>query len=330
MNQENTKGIVLMVVNALSLAALYATMKTVTISLSSNQAVFFYKFSVFIFVLPWVFYKDGLKAIKTPNLKLHFYRSIFSTTGSLTLMHALNYLKLIDITVLTHLEQMLWLIIGALFFHEELNIYKIMAIVFGFCGGFLIVRPELVHNLFSGDNIGIPEFNKAYIYIAATIICWSVNSTLVKVLGYRKASNKAQLFYVMFFASLFSYMVAFVEWHSVILLDFNIYLPIKIYSPFCVTIKLWQIGAIAAAALFYLIHNVAFFNAMRHGEMTVIAPFVYFKLIFAGLLGYLFFAEVPKMTVSYLGYLLIVSAGILLVCNQYKKHKKAKKELLEE
>ena len=321
MNQGNVKGIVLMIINALSLAMLYATMKAITISLSSNQGVFFYKFSVFIFVLPWIFYKDGMKAIKTPNLKLHFYRSIFSTAGSLTLMYALNYLKLIDITVLTHLEQMLWLIIGALFFHEQLNIYKVIAIMLGFCGGFLIIRPELIHNLVAGDEINISEFNKAYIYIAATIICWSINSTLVKVLGHRKASNKAQLFYVMFFASLFSYIVAFVKWHAVNLFGYRIYLPVSLCSPFCITMELWQIVAIAAAALFYLIHNIAFFNAMKYGEMTVIAPFVYFKLIFAGLLGYLFFAEVPKMTASYFGYALIVSAGILLIWNQYKQQK---------
>ncbi|WHQ46501.1 MAG: DMT family transporter [Candidatus Midichloria sp.] len=322
MSYQNAKGIGLMIINALSLAVLYAIMKMVTVSLNSNQAVFFYKFSVFLFILPWIFYKDGIKSIQTPNLKMHFYRSIFSTTGSLTLMHSLNYLKLIDITVLTHLEQMLWLIIGTLFFNEKLNSYKVGAILFGFAGGFLIVRPELIHHIFFGNQIKIPEFNKAYIFIAITILCWSINSTLVKVLGHRKASNKAQLFYVMLFASLFSYIVAFVDWHLVNFLGYIIYVPGQFYSPLCLEIETWQIAGIAASALFYLIHNVAFFNAMKYGEMTVIAPFVYFKLVFVGILGYLIFNEVPKMAISYFGYSFIVIAGMLLIWSQYKQHKK--------
>lgn len=330
MSHQNAKGIGLMVINALSLAVLYAVMKVVTVSLNSNQAVFFYKFSVFLFVLPWIFYKDGIKAIQTPNLKLHFYRSIFSTTGSLTLMHSLNYLKLIDITVLTHLEQMLWLIIGTLFFHEKLNYYKVAAILFGFAGGFLIVRPELIHNIFFGNQIEIPEFNQAYIFIAITILCWSINSTLVKVLGHRKASNKAQLFYVMLFASLFSYIVAFIDWNLIDYFGFIIYVPGQLHFPFCLGIETWQIIGIAASALFYLIHNVAFFNAMKYGEMTVIAPFVYFKLVFAGILGYIIFGEAPKMTISYIGYSFIVIAGLLLIWSQYQQHKKIKKAELQE
>ena len=313
-----------MIIAATSIATLYATMKYVTASLGSNQATFFYKLSVLVFLLPWIFYKDGIKAIYTPNLLLHFYRGIFSTAGSLTLMYSLKYLTLVDVTVLTQLEQMLWLVMGTVFFNEKLNRYKVLAIAIGFTGGLIVVEPEAIHNILFGDNMKIPEFNKAYFFVAATIVCWSINSFLIKVLGNRKATNRAQLFYIMSFASFFSYCVAFIEWDLTKLFMFNIYIPTGVKSVFDVHVTPSQIVGIAIAAVCYLIHSVAFFNALKYGEMTVIAPFVYFKLIFAGTLGYLLFNETPKMTLSYLGYILVVSAGCLLITSQYRAHRKAK------
>jgi len=329
MHTQNLKGIILMIAAATSIAALYTSMKFVTISVNSNQAVFFYKLTVLIFLLPWIFYKDGIKAIYTPNFALHFYRSIFSTAGSLTLMYALKSLRLIDVTILTQLEQMLWLVMGAFFFNEKLNLAKILAIIIGLTGGLIIIKPELIHNTLFADKIDIPEFNTAYIFIAATIACWSINSFLIKVLGNKKATNRAQLFYVMSFASLFSYFVAFVDWDTTTFLNFEIYRPTGFNSIFNVHIQKQQIIGIAVASICYLSHSVFFFNALRYGEMTVIAPFVYFKLIFAGILGYILFNETPKMTISYLGYALIIFAGLLLITSQYKAHKKAQKLALE-
>jgi len=325
--KKNLQGIFLMVIASTSIATLYTSMKFVTIDLNSNQATFFYKLAVFIFMLPWVFYKDGIKAIYTPNFTLHFFRGIFSTAGSLTLMYSLKFTRLLDVTILTQLEQMLWLLIGAVFFNETLNVHKVLALVLGFAGGLIIVQPELVHNIIFGDQMKIPEFNNAYFFIAATIACWSINSSLIKLLGNRQATNKAQLFYSMFFASILSYCVAFIEWNMSYFVGVPILLPAGFIPVTDISLKLPQLIAISIAALSYLIHSITFFNALKYGEMTVIGPFVYFKLIFVGILGYILFGEAPTMILSYMGYALIISAGLVQIISQYRAHKRAKKEL---
>jgi len=325
--KRNLQGIFLMLIASTSIATLYTSMKFVTINLNSNQATFFYKLAVFLFMLPWVFYKDGIKAIYTPNFALHFYRSIFSTAGSLTLMYSLKFIHLLDVTILTQLEQMIWLLIGAMFFNEKLNVYKILALAFGFGGGLIIVQPELVHNMIFGDHMAIPDFNKAYFFIAATIVCWSINSSLIKILGNRQATNKAQLFYVMFFASIFSYCVAFIDWNHSSFIGIPILIPANFISMSNISLDLSQLIGISIAALAYLIHSVTFFNALKYGEMTVIGPFVYFKLIFVGILAYVIFGESPRMTLSYMGYALVIAAGLVQIISQYRAHKRAKKEL---
>jgi drug/metabolite transporter (DMT)-like permease len=329
MKIDNIKGMIFMVINALSLAALYATMKFVTSGMSSNQAVFFYKIIILVCIIPWVFYKDGLSAIKTPNFKIHLCRSFFSVSGTLSFMYAIKSIKLVDITAMTHLEQVIWLAVGVIFFNESFTKAKLICIIIGFIGGFIIVKPELFQNLFSSDvQSEVLEFNTAfntaYIFVAITVACWTINSSLVKVLGYKKATNKAQLFYAIFFAALFAYLAGFIDWQASTIGSIQVFYPGGLISPFNVDVELWRFGFIALASLFYLIHNMCFFNALKYGEMTVIAPFVYFKLTFAGTLGYFFFGELPRLPISYLGYAMIIGSGIFSVISQYRHHQRLK------
>ncbi len=322
-NNVNIRAMLFMALNAISLASLYATMKFITGSVNSNQATFLYKFIILIFILPWIFYKDGINAIRTPNVKLHLLRSVFSAGGSLSMMYSLKFLKLLDVTALTHLEQMLWIVVGTVFFNERITTTKIVAVLLAFFGGFIIVKPEALHNLISQDKV-VAEFNKGYLFIFLTVALWVVNSSLVKLLGNRKATNKAQLFYVMLFASLFSYCVAFVEWkHFAVVSWFFIPYPGGFNAAFDANLGLKEIGLISIASLFYLIHSVAFFQGMK-GDMTSIAPLVYLKLVCSGSLGYIIWREVPKMAVSYVGYAMIITAGILVVIAEYRKQKQTK------
>ena len=91
---SNMLAMLFMAVNAVSLGSLYAVMKCITYSVNSNQATFLYKSIIFLFLLPWIFYKDGLSVIKTPNIKIHLLRSVFSAGGSLSMMYSLKFLNL--------------------------------------------------------------------------------------------------------------------------------------------------------------------------------------------------------------------------------------------
>jgi drug/metabolite transporter (DMT)-like permease len=57
--------------------------------------------------------------------------------------------------------------------------------------------------------------------------------------------------------------------------------------------------------------------AMRHGEMGVIAPFRYSALLYAVVLGYLIWDEVPD-GLTWLGIALLVSAGLSLIWSNRK------------
>ena len=128
---NNLYGIFFMVVNSFALATLYAINKQLLKELPSSQATFLYKLAVFIFLAPWVLRK-GFHAVKTPVLKLHILRAFLSISGSLCFAYGLKHTNVVNATALGYIEQVLWAIIGTLYFKEQMHGLKLFAILINF------------------------------------------------------------------------------------------------------------------------------------------------------------------------------------------------------
>ena len=57
--------------------------------------------------------------------------------------------------------------------------------------------------------------------------------------------------------------------------------------------------------------------AAKNAEVMVIAPFEYSSFIFVSILGYLFFNEIPGITI-YIGILFIIISGIYIIYREQK------------
>ena len=155
-----------MVLNSLTLSLIYILMKKLSVDLNSSQVVFFYKFCCLIIILPWVF-KDGIQILKTPQLKLHILRGLFSASGSLFFMHSLQYVKVVNATALSYLEQVLWAIIAILFFKEKFSLPKFLAIATSFIGSLAVIYPGLISSslpFIDFSKISIADYNKYYTF----------------------------------------------------------------------------------------------------------------------------------------------------------------------
>jgi drug/metabolite transporter (DMT)-like permease len=76
-----------------------------------------------------------------------------------------------------------------------------------------------------------------------------------------------------------------------------------------------QLGLLAAASALLSIGYYLLTVSMRAGEMSVVAPFRYSGLLFALVLGYLVWGDVPNALAS-VGIVLLVAAGIAVVHGQ--------------
>ncbi len=70
--------------------------------------------------------------------------------------------------------------------------------------------------------------------------------------------------------------------------------------------------ALLGAAIFATLGYGALTNAMRTGDVSVVTPFRYSRLIFALILGTVFFAETPD-TLTLIGAAMIVACGVALM-----------------
>jgi S-adenosylmethionine uptake transporter len=208
------------------------------------------------------------------------------------------------------LEQILLLIIGIFYFAEKATKTKIFVITISFTGAIIVMRPDLfdfTHSISKFTN----GFNVYYVFIFLAISFWALNSTVIKVLG-KTEKTKVQLFYVMLFSSILAFPVAFMHWEvltSVAGLDIKY--PNKFIALAELGFKIHHLKYILVLALCYLLHVVGHFKALKHAEISFVVPFEYTRLVFAGIFGYLMFGEVP-VYMSYVGYLLIISAGLIM------------------
>jgi drug/metabolite transporter (DMT)-like permease len=164
-------------------------------------------------------------------------------------------------------------------FKEVIHRGKIAMILLGFCGALFIIKP------------GMEDFNKYYFFIFLADFFWALNSTTIKLLGSTERT-KAQLFYVLFFSTLFAMPQGLYEWKPI-------------------DSALWKY--LILLALFYLIHYVAYFKAFKYAEMSLIMPFDYSRVLFTSVLASLVLGERAPDIYTILGYTCIIIGGVYAI-----------------
>lgn len=81
---------------------------------------------------------------------------------------------------------------------------------------------------------------------------------------------------------------------------------------------LFEFGLLALASVFLTGGYYFIINSMRHGEMTLIAPFRYSGLLFALVLGYLVWGEVPN-TLAWFGIALLIGSGLYVLISEKRR-----------
>ena len=267
-------GVLMMLINALSMSIFYMSNKLATQTIHPAQVAFLSKLFIFIGILPWCL-SNGTKGIRTKKLGAHMARGSFAIMGKLCFLMALSGLSPTDVAALSYVENILIAIVGFLYFKEKVNTTKIMA--FGLCiiAVFIIIKP-------SGFSI-----NKYYIFMFMALGFWALNNTIIKVLG-KTERTKTQLFYAMLFSLCISFPIALYEWQEV---------------------DISALKYVLISSVFHAVHTVAFFKAYKSADISTVMPIDYTRLFFTGILTYFVFGTIPD-TYSIIGYVLIVVAGL--------------------
>lgn len=203
-------------------------------------------------------------------------RSVAEVGAAYFIVTALLNMPLANVTAILQILPLTVTLGSALFFREAVGWRRMGAILIGFCGMLLIVRP------------GTEGFTIWSGYALMAVLCVTARD-----LSTRRMSAAVPSLLVTFSASLAVLVAAGL---ACLMID---------WAP--VTPRLG--GLVLAAALFIIGGYFFSVQVMRVGDVSFIAPFRYTGLIWALLLGWFFFGDWPE-PLTLLGAAVIVITGL--------------------
>ncbi len=286
---SRTKGICFLIFSAFSFAWMNAFVRLAG-DLPFIQKSFFRNFIALLVALIMLLKEhQPLRCDKKSGGAL-LLRAIMGTVGIFCNFYAIDHLPISDASMLNKMSPFFSVLLAWLLLKEQIHWKQVCIILGAFLGSLLIIKPTFSNTSLFASCIGLlGGIGAGFAY------------TMVRYLGTRHIPKA----WIIFLFSAFSCLVA-LPW-----LLFH-------YEPMNGKQFFTLIGAgLAAAAGQFGITNAYFYAAPKD-----ISVYDYTQIIFAALLGFFLFHQIPD-GYSILGYCIIISMAVLM----FLYHKKEKKHI---
>ena len=269
----STRGILWMIFATANYAATYAVVRHLSSDFSIFQLVFFRSVLGVILMAPWLF-KVGAGILRTDHFGSYVYRSILNYGGMVLLIFALANLPLQDVTGLMFTSPLFTVLFVVLFLGERPGIRRWAALLIGFGGLMIIIRP------------GFQALTWAAIGDVVSSCAYALINVSTKQLAKLDSSNKI-IYYDFLLMSAIGLVPAVVYWNEV---------------------RAEHLVWIFAVGIFSALARQGIIRALSVGEASVVMPFNFLKLPFTVCLGVIFFHENPDIWTG-AGALVIFGSG---------------------
>ena len=254
----NLHAMGLMMVSTVTRSALHATIRHASAGMHAFELLFFQNFVGLFFMLPWII-RYGFAPLRTTRLNLQLLRVIITVVSAAMLFYALSITPLARVAALTFLVPIFTTVLAIFFLGETVRLRRWLAILFGFAGTFVVVRP------------GIDAVDLGSLLTIASSIIFSFALLLTKIISRTDSSVTITCYSVMLMTPMSLAAAVFVwDWpepHQIIWL---------------IMIRVLSTGS-------QLIGT----QALKEGDMNVLLPLDFFKLIWSSIISYVFFSEIP-------------------------------------
>lgn len=284
MLNENYRGILLLIAAMTGFIANDTFVKLASDDIPIPQIIVIRSLIALPIVLLFCWYQGVLRNLLELGDRFLWLRTIGEIGGNATFLTALARLDLATIIAISQLTPLAVTAAAALFMGEKVGIRRWSAIAIGFLAVLLVIRPGL-----EGFNV------------------WSLLAlSCVGFVVLRDLSSRA--------------MARTVEPLTVTVVSLVTLVPLGLalsaFEPWqTVTMRAWAYCAGSAATL--SVAYVLVVHAMRHGEISVVAPFRYVVLIWAILIQIAVFSTWPD-AFTLIGSAILVATGIYTVYRERK------------
>lgn len=274
---DNVFGAILMAVSMLSFISNDALMKFLFQTISVEQGIFMRGLvSVPLLALIAYLRKSLFVRIDWRNWRVILTRAFAELAATMAFLTALSHMPLANITAILQALPLTVTMFAAIFFGEQVGWRRWSAILAGFIGVLIIIRP-------GGDG-----FNEYAVLAIVAVACVTVRDAITRRLD----------------RSVPSLFVAFIS-----------AIPIFIYGGVATATTGWTvvsgaiIGIVVVAAIAITCGYLFAVMAMRNGEISFVAPFRYTGMVWAILFGFLLFGDLPDAA-TILGTMIVIGMGV--------------------
>ena len=272
-----------------------ALIKSASGHVPPGQAVFFRSLFAIPIIGLWLWQQGHLHdGLYVNNLPGHVWRGLFGTTAMGLTFAGLALLPLPEVTAIGYATPMFTVLFAALFLGETVRLFRLSAVALGLVGVMIVLAPRL--------SIGA-GFETTATIGAIMVLTASILRALVQIHVRRLVqtdSTSAIVFYFSLTATCISLLTLPLGWIFPIP---SLAWTLPGIGVFALIISAGLIGGVA---------QIMITSSYRFGTASMLAPFDYSSMIFATIIGWVVFSEIPTPTIL-VGAALVIAGGILII-----------------
>jgi drug/metabolite transporter (DMT)-like permease len=288
--QSLVKGLALMAFAMMILPCMDGIAKYLSTmeSMSPGQVAFYRFFFQLLLTLPLLLTVVGASAFRAKRPWMNLLRGALHAAATLLFFAAVKYMPLADVFAIYFVEPFMLVALMAIFLKEKVGWSRWIAIVIGFGGAMIVIQPSFeIFGLKSLLPVACAFLFALYLFMNRAIGDADPPLTMQTVSG--------------FGGTVFMGAVL-VGGDAAGIADFEISLPPTLF----ILALLVILGALSAYG------HLLVLRAFRLAPISILAPFQYFEIISATILGFTIFGEFPTPS-KWLGIAIIVGSGLYVI-----------------
>ncbi|MFO1413642.1 MAG: DMT family transporter [Burkholderiales bacterium] len=229
-------------------------------------------------MLVWLAPSMGMRMVRTAQLRMQLVRGCLLIGSSAAFIAALKLMPLADATALNYTTPTIVIVLAVLFLHERFTVARAWFVAAGVLGMLMIVKP------------GADIFRAAALFPLISAACYSLYQITTRML--RGEDPRVTLFYPALVGT--ALMTLIWPWFGV-----------------ASDLTWLDVAAMLAVGVSGTVGHFLFILAFQRAPASALTPFTYLQLVFATLVGWLAFGDLPD-SLTFAGMTLIAGSGFLL------------------
>lgn len=273
-----------------------ALIKAAADEVTAGQAVFFRSLFAMPVIMLWLWQQGHLHdGLKVDNLFGHVWRGLFGTMAMGLTFTGLALLPLPEVTAIGYATPMFTVLFAAIFLGERVRLFRLSAVALGLIGVMIVIAPRV--------STDAGSYGQAATLGAIAVLVAAILRAMVQIHVRRLVqtdTTSAIVFYFSLTATCLSLLTLPLGW---------------IFPSTALTWtapELSIFGLLICAGLIGGVAQIMVTSSYRFGTASMLAPFDYSSMIFASIIGWLVFSEVPTPAIL-LGAALVIAGGVLII-----------------